>query len=66
MARPIPDLRTYLEAVSGGPVAQVRHSAAVEERLSLALRGRYREMFDLQAQRFAGSEEDEEVAYDVL
>ena len=42
MARPTPDLRAYLEAVSGGPVAQLRHSAAVEERLSLALRGRYR------------------------
>lgn len=52
MARPLPDLRAYLEAVSGGPVSQVRRSAAVEDRLSLALRGRYRletvRLFDLE------------------
>jgi ABC-type multidrug transport system fused ATPase/permease subunit len=31
----------------------------------MALNGRYRTMFDLQAQRF-GSEDDEGVSYDVL
>jgi hypothetical protein len=42
MARPAPDLRAYLEAVSGGPVSAVRRCTFEEERLSLALRGRYR------------------------
>ena len=42
MARPTPDLRTYLEAVSGGPVSPLRRFARAEERLPLALRGRYR------------------------
>ena len=42
MARPAPDLRAYLEAVSGGPVSPVRRLASVEKKLSLALRGRYR------------------------
>ncbi len=32
----------------------------------MALGGRYRTMFDLQAQRFAASEDEEGVAYDVL
>ena len=42
MARPNPDLRTYLEAVSGGPVSALRRLSRVEERLPLLLRGRYR------------------------
>jgi ABC-type multidrug transport system fused ATPase/permease subunit len=32
----------------------------------MALGGRYRTMFDLQAQRFSGAEDDEGVSYDVL
>jgi ATP-binding cassette, subfamily B, bacterial len=32
----------------------------------IARRGRYRTMFDLQAQRFGRAEEDEGLAYDVL
>ena len=32
----------------------------------MALGGRYRTMFDLQAQRFAATEDEEGVAYDVL
>ena len=32
----------------------------------MALRGRYRTMFDLQAQRFSAAEDEEGVAYDVL
>jgi ABC-type transport system involved in cytochrome bd biosynthesis fused ATPase/permease subunit len=32
----------------------------------MALRGRYRTMFDLQAQRFAATEDEEGTKYDVL
>jgi hypothetical protein len=32
----------------------------------MALGGRYRTMFDLQASRFGGSDGEEEVTYDVL
>ncbi|MBT9558229.1 MAG: hypothetical protein IV100_19505 [Myxococcales bacterium] len=37
-----PDLGTYLHAVSGGPVSAPCRLTHIEERLSLALRGRYR------------------------
>ncbi len=41
MPRPTPDLRTYLEAVSGGAVSALRPLSREEERLPLSLRGRY-------------------------
>ncbi len=52
MPRPAPELRAYLEAVTGAPVSFECRLKTVELRLSLALRGRYH----LEAVRLFGHE----------
>src|SRR5262249_2558284 len=50
-------------------ICGLRHGKVIElgsDHELMALGGRYRTMFDLQAQRFAATEDEEGVAYDVL
>ena len=63
-------LSALIEGTEAGPWVTFAHSLATDATLfddqAKALGGRYRTMFDLQAQRFSATEDEEGMAYDVL